>query len=84
MVPAPRVNPEAALWLADEDNCVIETGSLKVTERIEALLGFNSGQFRQVIILPQKFRELLSAKPGARRYLKSFLQPGGLGNSGNA
>lgn len=69
-----EVNPEAALWLADEDNCVIETGSLKVTERIEALLGFNSGQFRQVIILPQgKFRELLSAKAEGREEILKVL-----------
>ncbi len=35
---------------------------LKVTERIQSLLGFNKDQFRQVIVLPQgRFRELLAA-----------------------
>jgi exonuclease SbcC len=48
-----EVNPEAALWLIGEKDDVVEPGTSKVTEKVEALLGFNSGQFRQVIVLPQ-------------------------------
>jgi exonuclease SbcC len=69
-----EVNPEAALWLIGENDDVVETGTSKVTERIEALLGFNSSQFRQVIVLPQgKFRELLAAKAEGREEILKVL-----------
>lgn len=69
-----EVNPEAALWLAGDNDDLIETGASRVTERIEALLGFSSGQFRQVIVLPQgKFRELLAAKAEGREEILKVL-----------
>ncbi len=69
-----EANPEAALWLIGENDDVVETGTSKVTERIEALLGFNSSQFRQVIVLPQgKFRELLAAKAEGREEILKVL-----------
>lgn len=40
----------------------------KVTEAVRTLLGFDSAQFRQVIVLPQgRFRELLTADSKARQ-----------------
>ena len=42
----------------------------RVTELVEGLLGFDCGQFRQVIVLPQgRFRELLTASSSAREQI---------------
>lgn len=46
----------------------------KVTEAVRALLGFDSAQFRQVIVLPQgRFRELLTAGSGEREEILETL-----------
>lgn len=46
----------------------------KVTEEIETRLGFDSEQFRQVIVLPQgRFRELLSARSDEREAILQTL-----------
>lgn len=46
----------------------------KVTEEIETRLGFDSEQFRQVIVLPQgRFRELLSARSDQREAILQTL-----------
>lgn len=69
-----EVPADATLWRLGPDESVIETGVSKVTRKIEELLGFNSEQFRQVIVLPQgKFRELLSAKAEGREEILKVL-----------
>ncbi|HPF06262.1 MAG TPA: AAA family ATPase [Spirochaetota bacterium] len=69
-----EVNQEAALWHVDNNSDFIITGASKVTEKIEDLLGFSSGQFRQVIVLPQgKFRELLASKGEGREEILKVL-----------
>lgn len=46
----------------------------KVTEEVETRLGFDSEQFRQVIVLPQgRFRELLSARSDQREAILQTL-----------
>jgi exonuclease SbcC len=41
---------------------------VRVTDAVRVLLGFDSAQFRQVIVLPQgRFRELLTADSKARQ-----------------
>lgn len=46
----------------------------KVTEAVRGLLGFDSAQFRQVIVLPQgRFRELLTAGSGEREEILKTL-----------
>lgn len=47
---------------ADGRSEILQTGWSRVTSEVEKLIGFESEQFRQVIMLPQgKFRELLTA-----------------------
>lgn len=49
----------------DDEGHVLASGWSKVTEQVEALVGFRGDEFRQVVLLPQgRFRELLTA--GAR------------------
>lgn len=69
-----EVDADATLWSFSPEESLLETGASKVTRRIEGLLGFNSGQFRQVIVLPQgKFRELLAAKGEGREEILKVL-----------
>lgn len=65
--------PQAALWqrtgLVDdeEEGQVITAQWKRVTEEIERLFGFQSDQFRQVVMLPQgQFRRLLTANSRER------------------
>jgi len=71
---------DAALWKRtglindDEEGTVLASGWNKVTEKIEALLGFKSSQFRQVVMLPQgEFRRLLTADSKERQVILETL-----------
>jgi len=67
---------EATLWkIADGTTATLAvTGWGKVTERIEAILGFKSSQFRQVVLLPQgEFRKLLLADSKERQDIMQTL-----------
>jgi len=71
---------KAILWdrtnVVGEQEVGVELASkwTKVTEEIETLFGFESAQFRQVIILPQdKFQQLLKAKSDEREDLFKVL-----------
>ena len=70
-------NPKADLWrivseAGDEKEAPVASGWSDVTRKIVELLGFDSRQFRQVIMLPQgKFREFLMANSQER---ESILQ----------
>ncbi len=61
---------EVALWELAPDGSLgppMERAK-EVKERIEALLGYRAGEFRQVVLLPQgRFRELLTASPRDRQ-----------------
>lgn len=53
---------------------LIAHGYSKTTEKIENLLGFKSGQFRQVVLLPQgEFRKLLLANSAERQEIMQTL-----------
>jgi exonuclease SbcC len=63
-----RVAAEATLWRRTacasdaEEGVPLATQPKKVTDKVESLLGFESEQFRQVVVLPQgEFRRLLVA-----------------------
>ncbi len=68
---------QATLWDIDTDLqelSVLATGTRKVTEKIEELLGFKSDQFRQVVLLPQgEFRRLLLATSEERQKIMQTL-----------
>jgi exonuclease SbcC len=70
---------EATLWDRteagdDDEGRVIETGWSKVTEKVIDLLGCDSDQFRQVIVLPQgQFRKLLLADSKDRQVILETL-----------
>jgi exonuclease SbcC len=70
-------NPKADLWrivseAGGEKEAPVASGWADVTRKIVELLGFDSRQFRQVIMLPQgKFREFLMANSQER---ESILQ----------
>ena len=74
-----RSNPEGTLWDRtgepdDAEGRVLESKPTMVTEAVERLLGFNSGQFRQVIMLPQgRFRQLLLADSRERQAILETL-----------
>jgi len=56
------------------DGSVIATGLMRVTNRIEELLGFEADQFRQVVLLPQgQFREALTADSTKRQQILEIL-----------
>ena len=74
------MSANAALWKRtglindDEEGTVLAGGWNKVTEKIEALLGFKSSQFRQVVMLPQgEFRRLLTADSKERQVILETL-----------
>ncbi len=69
------MHADAQLWrMADAGEELLESGWSKVTERIEALLGFKSAQFRQVVLLPQgEFRRLLMANSAERQEIMQTL-----------
>ena len=53
---------------------LLESGSDKVTSYVEGLLGFESKQFRQVVLLPQgEFKRFLMADSGARQDILKVL-----------
>lgn len=63
---------EATLWKCNKDDEekeeLIVSGIKDVNNKIKELIGFNSEQFRQVIMIPQgQFRKLLTAKSEERQ-----------------
>lgn len=67
---------EATLWELGPAGAltVLAAGWSKVTEKIEQLLNFKSGQFRQVVLLPQgDFRKLLLADSKERQEILQVL-----------
>lgn len=62
-------NAEAAIWkLNDEGAELIQSGWSRVTDEVKKIIGFESDQFRQVIMLPQgQFRKLLTADSKERQ-----------------
>jgi len=70
-------NQTATLWRLreghgglEEDGGPLETGWTKVSAKSEALLGFRSEQFRQVVMLPQgRFQKLLEADSREREQI---------------
>ncbi|MCL2767038.1 MAG: SMC family ATPase, partial [Peptococcaceae bacterium] len=71
---------EATLWSfpqtkTDNENItILAEGWNKVTEEIERLLGFQSSQFRQVVMLPQReFHKLLTANSAERQSIMETL-----------
>ena len=71
---------DAALWQRtgiDDDSVegsVIATGLMRVTNKIEDLLGFEADQFRQVVLLPQgQFRDALTADSAKRQQILEIL-----------
>jgi len=74
------MHSNATLWkrtgLTDdiEEGNVLENGWVKVTAAMEKLLGFQSSQFRQVVMLPQgEFRKLLTANSSQRQVILEAL-----------
>ena len=68
--------PQADMWQIDASGQEIPlaTGSTDVTRKVTELLGFESKQFRQVIMLPQgKFREFLMANSQEREVILQTL-----------
>lgn len=70
-----QAQPEAQLdRLTQGEWKSLATQPGKVTEAVRGLLGFDSAQFRQVIVLPQgRFRELLTAGSGEREEILKTL-----------
>ena len=62
-------NAESTLWkMYDGRWEVIQTGWSKVTDEVKKIIGFESSQFRQVIMLPQgEFRRLLTSDSKERQ-----------------
>lgn len=61
---------EASIWGIDEnqEEKLIQSGWAKVTDEVKKIIGFESEQFRQVIMLPQgQFRKLLTADSKERQ-----------------
>lgn len=60
---------EAAIWkINDDGEELLESGWNKVTDKVKEIIGFESEQFRQVIMLPQgQFRKLLTADSKERQ-----------------
>lgn len=70
--------PEAQLWRLNadlvEEEVLVASKVTDATREIEALLGLNADQFRQVMVLPQgKFRQLLMADSKEREQIFSQL-----------
>lgn len=70
-----EAQPEAELYeLGDGEETILASGWQRVNEEIEKLLGFRSGEFRQVVMLPQgKFRQLLMADSREREKILETL-----------
>lgn len=72
-----RVPAGAALFETDEEGDelkAIATKSVSVTREVQRLLGFESKQFRQVVLLPQgDFRRLLLARSDERQQIMQTL-----------
>ncbi|NJA90106.1 SMC family ATPase [Rhodocyclus tenuis] len=78
-----RQSPQAALWRLDSGNAdadgppalvPLAAGWSDVTRAVSDLLGFDSRQFRQVILLPQgRFREFLTASTSEREKILQTL-----------
>jgi exonuclease SbcC len=69
---------EAQLWRLDDngevDECLVARKVSDATAEVQALLGLDAGQFRQVMVLPQgQFRELLLASSADREKIFSQL-----------
>jgi len=61
---------EAILKIYDKDPCTVITGIKDVNEKIESILGINSTQFKQIIMIPQgEFRKLLMANSQERELI---------------
>lgn len=67
--------PQAMLWKASSDGeKILASSTRSVTEAVEAMLGFECNQFRQVVLLPQgEFRKLLSANSTDRQEIMKAL-----------
>lgn len=70
--------PEAQLWRlnadGEVDECLVARKVSDATAEVQALLGLDAGQFRQVMVLPQgQFRELLLAGSAEREQIFSQL-----------
>lgn len=70
-----EAQPEAELYeLGESKEMVLASGWQRVNEEVEKLLGFRSGEFRQVVMLPQgKFRQLLMADSREREKILETL-----------
>jgi len=70
-----KQNATAELYRIKEDEEeLLESGPRNVTTYIENLLGFQSEQFRQVVLLPQgEFKRFLMADSGARQNILNVL-----------
>lgn len=71
-------NAEAQLWRltaeGKENECLVARSVNDATAQVQALLGLDASQFRQVMVLPQgKFRELLLAESKEREKILSQL-----------
>ncbi|MGO3056813.1 MAG: AAA family ATPase [Halomonas sp.] len=71
-------NAEAQLWRitaeGKENQCLVARSVNDATAQVQALLGLDASQFRQVMVLPQgKFRELLLAESKDREKIFSQL-----------
>ncbi len=69
---------EAQLWRltpeGEEDECLVARKVTDATAELQALIGLDANQFRQVMVLPQgKFRELLLAGSKEREVIFSQL-----------
>lgn len=66
---------EAQIWkLTGTEETLLTTGYSDVIKQVEALLGFKSSQFRQVVLLPQgDFRKLLTANSTERQEIMQTL-----------
>jgi exonuclease SbcC len=65
---------EAELYQLGAQRKLLASGWSKVTEKVEALMGFKSNQFRQVVLLPQgEFRRLLTANSAERQEIMQAL-----------
>jgi DNA repair protein SbcC/Rad50 len=61
---------EAVIWTIDEneEENLLQSGWARVTDEVKKIIGFESDQFRQVIMLPQgQFRKLLTADSKERQ-----------------
>ena len=67
---------EASLWLIEDDSeqLLVSKSAQQVNQQLQQIIGLDSEQFRQVMVLPQgKFREFLLADSNQRERIFSTL-----------